>query len=72
MTDKEYAFEGEVIKLNKKDYVKICHLFSYISNMVYELEIMDMGFAAERPKKWYITMMYKLRYRNEQEKGNKL
>ena len=57
-----YEYEGDTIKLNKKDYDKICQLYQNL-NIRAELEQLDMEIRGE--KKWFMTMNAKLNYRNK-------
>lgn len=63
-----YHWQGEIIKLTEKDYLKLERIFPDLS-LEMELACMDMVFCDDRPKNWYMTMMYKLRF--QQEKVNK-
>lgn len=57
----EYAYEGDKIKLTQKDFSKLENLFQNL-NLRNELDILDMELSEE--KKWWMPMMAKLRYRN--------
>ena len=56
-----YAYEGEKIKLNQKDYDKICQLYQNL-NVRAELDQLDMEIREE--KNWFMTLNAKLNYRN--------
>lgn len=60
----EYAWQGEVIKLNQKDYARLERTFTKL-DLGMELLVMDMAFTNERPDNWYMAMLYKLRYQHE-------
>lgn len=60
-----YAFEGEVVRLNHKDYEAWKLLYPLI-DLNYELHKLDIEFANEKPKNWFITASQKLSYQNKQ------
>lgn len=64
-----YYWEGEIIKLNEKDFDKLEKTFSSI-DLSAELAVMDMVFLDEQPKKWYVAMLYKLKHQNDKAKSN--
>lgn len=65
-----YAFIGETIKLNQKDFDKFERLFPDL-DLNFELTLIDMALTEENPKNWYMALLYKLRYRNDRVKENK-
>ena len=66
----KYHWEGELIKLNEKDYNKMLKSFPFV-DLDIELMILDEVIASEKPKNWYVALLYKLRYRNDQIKVSK-
>ncbi|WP_272667228.1 helix-turn-helix domain-containing protein [Providencia sp. PROV167] len=62
-----YAFEGEVIRLNKKDFTEWQNLYSNI-DLEHELRRLDIEFRADKPKNWFITASQKLNYQNKNTK----
>lgn len=54
-----YAFEGNVIRLNHKDYRSWMNLYPLI-DLNYELQRLDIEFTHEKPKNWFITASQKL------------
>ncbi|VTP12642.1 hypothetical protein PUATCC27989T_00454 [Phytobacter ursingii] len=60
-----YAFEGNIVRLNHKDYEAWKRLYPNI-NLNYELEKLDIEFTHEKPKNWFITASQKLSYQNKQ------
>lgn len=60
-----YAFEGNVIRLNHKDYRSWMNLYPLI-DLNYELQRLDIEFTHEKPKNWFITASQKLSYQNKQ------
>lgn len=60
----KYAFEGEVIRLNHKDFAEWQSLYSNI-DLVHELKRLDIEFRAAKPKNWFITASQKLNYQNK-------
>lgn len=60
-----YAFEGDVIRLNHKDYRSWMNLYPLI-DLNYELQRLDIEFTHEKPKNWFITASQKLSYQNKQ------
>lgn len=63
-----YHWQGEVIKLNEKDYNKLERAFPKL-DLEMELLVVDAIFSNERPQNWYMAMWYKLRH--QQDKANK-
>ena len=68
--ENDYAFEGEVIKLNKKDYDSWKEKFNLL-DFDYELEKRDIWLSAqENTKSWFIsTKQYFLGLQREKEKA---
>lgn len=68
--DKEYAFKGEVIKLNEKDYNEWKEKFNLL-DFDYELEKRDIWLSGqENTKSWFIsTKQYFLGLQREKEKA---
>ena len=62
-----YAFEGEVIRLNQKDFTEWQNLYSNI-DLEHELRRLDIEFRADKPKNWFITASQKLNYQNKNTK----
>ncbi|HEM7186223.1 TPA: helix-turn-helix domain-containing protein [Providencia rettgeri] len=62
-----YAFEGEVIRLNQKDFTEWQCLYSNI-DLEHELRRLDIEFRADKPKNWFITASQKLNYQNKNTK----
>ncbi|MEY1087287.1 HNH endonuclease [Morganella morganii] len=60
----KYAFEGDVIRLNHKDFAEWSGLYSNI-DLTHELKRLDIEFRAEKPKNWFITASQKLNYQNK-------
>lgn len=60
-----YAFEGQVVRLNHKDYQAWLSLYPLI-DLNYELQKLDIEFTHEKPKNWFITASQKLSYQNKQ------
>lgn len=60
----KYAFEGVVIKLNHDHFQKWLSLYQNI-DLTYELKRLDIEFAADKPKNWFITASQKLNYQNK-------
>ncbi|MBG5972882.1 hypothetical protein [Proteus vulgaris] len=60
----KYAFEGEVIRLNHKDFAEWQSLYSNI-DLVHELKRLDIEFRSAKPKNWFITASQKLNYQNK-------
>ena len=60
-----YAFEGNIVRLNHKDYEAWKRLYPNI-DLKYELEKLDIEFSHEKPKNWFITASQKLSYQNKQ------
>jgi hypothetical protein len=70
----EYAFEGEVIKLNTVDFFKWREMYKSL-NLIEELEQMDMEFSirkreGEQVKKWFSECYARLNGRNKIAKKN--
>lgn len=59
-----YAFEGNVVRLNHKDYEAWKLLYPNI-DLNYELQKLDIEFSHEKPKNWFITASQKLSYQNK-------
>ncbi|WP_323872453.1 hypothetical protein [Xenorhabdus doucetiae] len=62
----KYAFEGQIIRLNHKDYSSWESLYTNI-DLQHELRRLDLEFQTEKPKNWYITTSQKLNYQNNQQ-----
>lgn len=62
-----YAFEGEVIRLNQRDFTEWQNLYSNI-DLEHELRRLDIEFRADKPKNWFITASQKLNYQNKNSK----
>lgn len=62
-----YAFEGEVIRLNQRDFTEWQNLYSNI-DLEHELRRLDIEFRADKPKNWFITASQKLNYQNKNTK----
>lgn len=60
-----YAFEGQIVRLNHKDYEAWVKLYPLI-DLTYELQRLDIEFSSEKPKNWFITASQKLSYQNKQ------
>ncbi|MGM5532505.1 hypothetical protein ACP3UV_21970 [Mixta calida] len=60
-----YAFEGNIVRLNHKDYEAWKLLYPNI-DLNYELTKLDIEFTHEKPKNWFITASQKLSYQNKQ------
>jgi flagellar biosynthesis GTPase FlhF len=60
-----YAFEGQIVRLNHKDYQAWLNLYPLI-DLSYELQKLDIEFTHEKPKNWFITASQKLSYQNKQ------
>ena len=69
-TKKDYAYNGEVIKLNQKDYNEWKEKFNLL-DFDYELEKRDIWLSAqENTKSWFIsTKQYFLGLQREKEKA---
>ena len=69
-TEKEYAFEGKVIKLNQKDYNEWKERFNLL-DFDYELEQKDIWFSGQQDtKNWFIrTKQHFLNLQREKEKA---
>ncbi|WON77554.1 hypothetical protein [Serratia sp. UGAL515B_01] len=61
----KYAFDGQVVRLNHKDFEAWLKLYPLIE-LKYELQKLDLEFAHEKPKNWFITASQKLSYQNKQ------
>ncbi|HFD7095682.1 hypothetical protein [Klebsiella oxytoca] len=59
-----YAFEGNIVRLNHKDYEAWKRLYPNI-DLKYELEKLDIEFSHDKPKKWFIAASQKLSYQNK-------
>ncbi|EMI4427822.1 hypothetical protein V6478_001175 [Providencia rettgeri] len=64
---KKYAFEGQVIRLNQKDFDTWKGLFPNI-DLVAELTRLDLEFEKDKPKNWFSTASAKLNYQNKNAK----
>lgn len=64
MSDR-YAFEGNVVRLNQRDYNAWKRLFPHIE-LSSELMRLDLEFTNEKPKNWFSTASAKLNYQNKQ------
>lgn len=60
-----YAFEGNIVRLNHKDYEAWMRLYPNI-DLQYELKKLDIEFTHDKPKNWFITASQKLSYQNKQ------
>lgn len=60
-----YAFEGNVVRLNHKDFEAWRLLYPSI-DLNYELQKLDIEFTHDKPKNWFITASQKLSYQNKQ------
>lgn len=65
-----YAFEGEVIRLNQKDFEQWASIFSDI-DLLHELKRFDVEFSKEKPKNWFSALSAKLNYQNETARKRK-
>ncbi|QBY41933.1 helix-turn-helix domain-containing protein [Arsenophonus nasoniae] len=65
-----YAFEGEVIRLNQKDFEQWASIFSDI-DLLQELKRFDFEFSKEKPKNWFSALSAKLNYQNETARKRK-
>lgn len=63
-----YAFEGQIVRLNHKDYQAWLNLYPLI-DLNYELQKLDIEFSHDKPKNWFITASQKLSYQNKQASG---
>ncbi|MDK1334204.1 hypothetical protein QMS67_05110 [Cronobacter turicensis] len=63
-----YAFEGNVIRLNHKDFDSWKALFKNI-DLEAELTRLDLEFTHEKPKNWFSTASAKLNYQNKHSSG---
>lgn len=61
----KYAFEGEIIRLNQKDFDRWKEIFSNI-DLQSELLRIDIEFINQPPKNWFTTLSAKLNYQNKQ------
>lgn len=59
-----YAFEGNVVRLNQKDFDSWKALFTNI-DLVSELTRLDIEFTHDKPKNWFSTASAKLNYQNK-------
>lgn len=64
--DKAYAFAGETIRINQKDFDKFCQTYSNL-DLRAELKQLDLELAGE--KKWWPALNAKLNYRNKNAKS---
>ncbi|WP_166310659.1 helix-turn-helix domain-containing protein [Photorhabdus cinerea] len=64
--ENKYAFKGEVIKLNQKNYDNWKKIFPHI-DLDTQLQRLDIEFQAEKPKNWFVTASHKLNYQNSQQ-----
>lgn len=63
---KKYRYEGEVIKLNQRDYDKMRSTYSDIPDFDSALATIDIGMAAEKKQKgWFIALTKKLNYQQQ-------
>lgn len=62
---RKYAFEGQVIRLNEKDFDNWQKLFSNV-DLTAELTRLDLEFTHDKPKNWFSTASAKLNYQNKQ------
>lgn len=63
---KKYRYEGEVIKLNERDYNKMRSTYSAIPDFDSALATIDIGMAAEKKHKgWYVALTKKLNYQQQ-------
>lgn len=62
---RKYAFEGQVIRLNEKDFDNWKALFSNI-DLTAELTRLDLEFTHDKPKNWFSAASAKLNYQNKQ------
>lgn len=65
----EYVFEGQVIKINAKDYAKWCDMYKFL-NVTAELQQLDMELEAKQReggnvKKWFSECIARLNGRNK-------
>ncbi|WP_313382838.1 hypothetical protein [Pantoea sp.] len=60
-----YAFEGNIVRLNHKDYEAWKKLYPNI-DLNHELQKLDIEFTHEKPKNWFITASNKLSYQQKQ------
>lgn len=70
----EYVFEGEIIKLNAKDFYRWRDMYKFL-NLTAELEQLDMEFEAKRReggnvKKWFSECVCRLNGRNKHAERN--
>tara|TARA_R100001015_G_C4585080_1_gene141090 strand:- start:236 stop:940 length:705 start_codon:yes stop_codon:yes gene_type:complete len=69
---KKYRYEGEVIKLNERDYDKMRSTYSAIPDFDSALATIDIGMAAEKKHKgWYVALTKKLNYQQQLAKQRK-
>ena len=69
--DNKYYFNGEIIKLNKRDYENWKNLFKNI-DLDFHLKKLDMEFVKDTPDNWFVVASSKLGYQNrqQQQKGD--
>lgn len=65
----DYAFCGEVIKLNYSDFDKWKSIYPNV-DLLYELKRLDLEFQHLKPKSWFVTASQKINYQNKQARGN--
>ena len=62
----KYRYEGEVVKLNQRDYDKMRSTYSDIPDFDSALATIDIGMAAEKKHKgWFIALTKKLNYQQQ-------
>ena len=62
----EYAFEGQVIKLNAKDYAQWRKVFSAIPDFDAELFALDCYYADEGITKWFVRASTAMKKRHQE------
>lgn len=66
---KKYRYEGEVIKLNQRDYDKMRSTYSDIPDFDSALATIDIGMAAEKKHTgWFVALTKKLNYQQQMAK----
>lgn len=70
----DYVFQGEVIKLNARDYYRFADKFKFV-NMVEELEELDFELECKKRdglsiKNWFSSLAPRLNGRNQRAKNN--
>ena len=58
----KYVFEGEVIKINERDYSRMMQLYP---NLDLGAELEQLDFELRDTKKWWGQVQAKLNYRNK-------